>query len=109
MTRSGMAFLVLSLAQAATAVACGPRGDRVGINERQWRQRGNIEEGVSEGDLTRKEARRLRARSRAIAEDRRDARSDDGRVDRRERREIRRDQRELGQDIWQQRHDDDER
>jgi hypothetical protein len=104
-----MAFLVLSLAQAGVAVGCAPRGDRVGINERQWRQRGNIAEGAAEGDLTRREASRLRERSRDIADDRRDARQDDGRIDAKERRHIRRDQRELSEDIWKQRHDDDNR
>jgi hypothetical protein len=107
MTKSGMAFLVLSLAQTGVAVGCAHRHERVGVNERQWRQRGNIQEGVEEGDLTRKEARRLRERSRDIAEDRRDARSDDGYIDGRERRHIRRERRELGEDIYDQRHDDD--
>jgi hypothetical protein len=103
-----MAFLVLSLAQTA-AVACGPQRDRVGMNERQWRQRSNIEEGAAEGDLTRKEARHLRERSRDIAEDKRDARQDDGYIDKRERRQIHREQRDLGQDIYDQRHDDQTR
>jgi hypothetical protein len=99
-----MAFLVLSLAQTA-AFACGTQRDRVGINERQWRQRGNIAEGTAEGDLTRKEARRLRDRSRDIAEDRRDALRGDGYIDRGERRALRREQRRLGEDIYDQRHD----
>jgi hypothetical protein len=108
MTKTGLAILVLSLAHTA-ALGCGAQRERVGLNERQDRQRGNIAEGVDEGDLTRKEARRLRERSRDIADDKRDARNDDGVIDRRERRAIRRDQRDLGKDIHDQRHDDDTR
>jgi hypothetical protein len=108
MSRSGTAFLVLSLAHAA-AVGCGPNRERLSVDERQQRQRGNIAEGADEGDLTRGETRRLRERSRDIQDDKRDALRDDGRVDRGERREIRRDQRRLGEDIREQRHDDDTR
>lgn len=108
MSKTGTAFLVLSLAQIA-AVGCGPHRDRLGINERQYRQRGNIAEGAAEGDLTRGETRRLRERANDIQDDKREAVRDDGRIDRRERREIRRDQRKLGEAIYDQRHDDDTR
>jgi hypothetical protein len=65
------------------------------IGERQHRQRGNIREGAREGDLTRREAERLRQQQRDIAEDRRDALQDDGSIGPKERRNIKRRQR-----IW---------
>ena len=93
-----------------TGVACGPSyRDRPSIADRQENQRDRIREGVDEGDLTRREAARLRERSRDIAEERRDARADDGRIDSRERRHIQHDQDRLGKQIRRERHDEQTR
>jgi hypothetical protein len=94
-----------------TVIACQPayRGRSYSYSERQERQRDRIDEGRAEGDLSRREAARLRDRSRDVAEDRRDARADDGYVDRRERRQLQKEQDRLNRDIYQQRHDDDGR
>ena len=85
------------------------RGRDLGIAGRQEIQREHIREGAREGDLTPREAARLRERSADIAEQRHEARDDDGRIDSRERRKIQHEQQKLGDDIYQQRHDDDER
>ena len=100
------AFLV---AAQVSVIACQPAYRGQSYSERQQRQRDRIETGRDEGDLSRREAARLRDRSRDIAEDRRDARADDGYVDRRERRQIDREQDRLNRDIRKQRHDDDGR
>ena len=92
-----------------TVIACEPAYRGRSYSERQERQRDRIDEGRAEGDLSRREAARLRDRSRDIAEDRRDARADDGYVDRHERRRIQKEQDQLNRDIYQQRHDDDGR
>jgi hypothetical protein len=107
-------FIVVTLALglgplALTGCESGRRGRNLDIAERQDVQREHIREGVREGELTPREAQRLRERSAGVAEQRRDAREDDGRVDARERRQIRREQNQLGDDIYRQRHDDDER
>ena len=105
--------VILALTLAATqlgTLACGT-GYRDGrtIAGRQEYQRDRIREGAEEGDLTRREASRLRERSRDIAEDRRDARQDDGVIDRQERRQLQREQNRLSDQIYRQRHDDDAR
>jgi hypothetical protein len=100
------AFLV---AAQVSVIACQPAYRGPSFSERQERQRDRIETGRDDGDLSRREAARLRDRSRDIAEDRRDARADDGYVDRRERRQLQREQNKLNRDIYQQRHDDDGR
>lgn len=92
-----------------TVIACQPAYRGRSYSERQERQRDRIADGRDEGDLSKREAARLRDRSRDIAEDRRDARADDGYVDRRERRQLDREQDKLNRDIYQQRHDDDGR
>jgi hypothetical protein len=79
------------------------------IPDRQQNQRERIQDGVEDGDLTKREAARLRQRSRTIQNERRDARRDDGRIDRHERREITRDQNDLGRRIYRQKHDAQER
>ena len=104
-----LAMAALAAVQMASACDAGYRGGRRTIAERQERQRDRIQDGAEEGDLTRREAARLRERSRNIAEDRRDARQDDGVVDRRERRQLRNRQERLSDDIRDQRHDDDVR
>ena len=65
-----------------------------------------IRSGVRSGQLTREEARELRAERRALRQERLAYRSD-GRLSREERREIWRDRRTYNRQIWRQRHDDD--
>ena len=103
----------LSLILAAGLLGAGAvaslADDRPTIGERQYLERERIENGVEDGDLTRREARRLRHESQEIGEERREALANDGHIDRRERRHIRRDQRHLSNDIYRERHDAQER
>jgi hypothetical protein len=75
-----------------------------GINDRQANQEARIEQGVTSGQLTRREAARLRAEQRAIRAEKRMARAD-GVVTPAERARIRRDQRRASRDIYRQKHD----
>jgi len=108
MNKSILAAALLVAAQVSVT-ACQPAYGDPSFSERQERQRDRIAKGRDEGDLSRREAARLRDRSRDIAEDRRDARADDGYVDRRERRQLDREQDKLNHDIHQQRHDENGR
>jgi hypothetical protein len=106
--KKSLSVIVAAGLLGAGAIAC-VADDRPTIAERQYRQRERIENGVEDGDLTRREARRLHHESQDIAQDRREALSDDGRIDRGERRHIRREQRQLSDDIYRERHDAQER
>ena len=90
------------------SVAC-IADDHRNTGEVQARQRARIHKGVEDGDLTRKEARRLRQQSGEIGEERDEALANDGHIDRRERHEIRHDQRRLNDEIYDERHDAQER
>jgi hypothetical protein len=93
----------------AGLTACGAPhrgpGPNTSIRERQSMQRGNIREGVREGDLTRREANQLRDQQRDVQRSREQARYDDGYVDRRERQRIKKKQRRLGNEIYEERRD----
>jgi len=103
-TRLIMAACLVAGMTACGGVHRGP-GPNTNIRERQQMQRGNIYEGVREGDLTRREADELRARQRDVQQTRQRAKRDDGYVDRQERRKIKKKQRRLGQEIYEERHD----
>jgi hypothetical protein len=107
MTKSIVIPMTVALLQLGV-LGCEAHRRRHGsdIEARQERQQDRIREGRYEGDLSNREASRLRERSREIDEDRRDAREDDGRIDGRERRAIQHEQDDLNRDIYQQRHDD---
>lgn len=83
----------------------GVNANQLPIGQRNHVQRSNINEGVRSGDLTRREANRLRDQSRNIQQARRDARNDDGYIDGRERRKIKKQQRKLGNQIYNERRD----
>ena len=75
-------------------------------NNRSSRQR--VRQGIRSGQITREEARQIRARQQAIRNERRVYRSD-GVITRAERRDLRRARREQGRFIRSQRRDDDRR
>lgn len=97
-----VAALVLSLGAAAQA------DDPPTIKERLDNQQDRIQQGVENGELTRKEAQRMRAGQREIRDMRQDAR-EDGVVTRRERRAITQEQKDHSQRIWKQKHDAQDR
>ena len=76
--------------------------------QRRNNDRQRVRQGIRSGQITREEARQIRARQQAIRNERRVYRSD-GVITRAERRDLRRDQREQGRYIRSQRRDDDRR
>ena len=82
------------LAQPATPV----------VTQRQENQKARIDEGVKSGELTKKEAGKLRAEQRAIRAEKRMAKAD-GKVTKAERAKLRHDQNKASADIYKQKHD----
>lgn len=83
-----------ALAQTNTPVA----------DQRQQNQKARIQEGVKSGELTRREAVRLRTEQRAIKAEERMAKAD-GKVTMVERAKLRHDQNKASADIYRQKHD----
>jgi hypothetical protein len=75
-----------------------------GVTEKQVNQHQRIKEGRQSGELTKKEARRLRAREAKIQRNKRIAKSD-GVVTKQERKKIHREQRRTSRAIYRQKHD----
>ena len=74
------------------------------VTERQENQKARIAEGVKSGELTRREAAKLRAEQRGIRAEKRMAKAD-GVVTPAERAKLRRDQNRASRDIYRQKHD----
>jgi hypothetical protein len=100
--------LILAAGLLGAGAVAGLADDR-NIGAVEQRQQRRIHRGVKEGDLTHREARRLHQGEAHVEEDRREALSDDGRIDRGERRHIRHEQRQLNDQIHHERHDAQER
>jgi hypothetical protein len=90
--------VIALLLGGATETSAQRRGDN--------RQR--VRQGIRSGQITREEARQIRARQQQIRNERRAYRSD-GTITRDERRDIRRDRREQSRYIRSQRRDNDQR
>jgi hypothetical protein len=97
-----VAALALSLGAVARA------GDPPTVKERLHNQQNRIEHGVENGELTRKEAQRLRKGQREVRDMRQDA-PEDGVVTQRERQAIKREQKDQSQRIYDQKHDAQDR
>ncbi len=93
--------IAVSLFVAGTAFA---QTNTPVVTERQGNQQARINEGVKSGELTRREAAKLRAEQRAIRAEKRMAKAD-GVVTPAERAKIRRDQNRASRDIARQKHD----
>lgn len=74
------------------------------VDGRQHAQRARIREGVTSGEVTRPEARRLRTEQRSIRRTERRAKAD-GEVTTREKARIQRKQNRANRDIRRQKHD----
>ncbi len=99
---------VLLLGLPADAFAQRRDRDQRNYGGRRYNDRARIRRGVRSGNLTREEARRLRAQERANRLERRGYRSD-GTLTRDERRDIRRDERRSDRRIRREIRDDDRR
>jgi uncharacterized membrane protein YebE (DUF533 family) len=93
---AGVALLVAGsvLGQTATPV----------VTERQQNQKERIRAGVKSGELTPREAAKLRAEQRGIKAEKQMAKAD-GHVTAAERAKLRRDQNRASRDIYRQKHD----
>jgi hypothetical protein len=102
MTRT-LAVLVLAGALGASFAEAGT------INRREHRQRVRIAQGVGSGELTHREARRLRAEQVALrAEERLYRRTGSG-LSRWERRDLHRDLNRTSRGVYRQKHDGQDR
>jgi hypothetical protein len=79
-----------------------------GINNRQHREQRRIQQGIRSGELTRREAERLRAEQFRIRAYENRARSD-GRLTRRERYQLDHMMDQASRDIYRQTHDNQDR
>jgi hypothetical protein len=79
------------------------------VNGRQVRQHQRIREGVRSGELTRREASRLRLEQKAVRREERRYRATGGALSSQERRDLRRDQNRASRDIYRQKHDGQKR
>jgi hypothetical protein len=98
---------ITTLAAAALALAAGsalPHTADPSINHRQARQHERIAQGVASGQLTAREAGRLRAEPRAIAAEERFYKRD-GHLSARERADLQRDLDRASRDIYREKHD----
>ena len=93
--------LAVSMLIAASAVA---QPTTPVVDQRQANQQARIQDGVRSGELTRREATRLRAEQRRIRADERRAKAD-GVVTHAERSQLRREQNRASRDIARQKND----
>lgn len=100
-------ILIATLSIAAASVAqAGTRDPR--INARQHAQHDRIRQGVRSGELTRQETRQVADEQRDIRQLERAYKSD-GTLSRTERRDLAHEQNQASRDIYQQKHDAQER
>jgi hypothetical protein len=90
---AALAFTSVAEAQTRTPV----------INQRQHNQKRRINQGVRSGELTRNEARHLRADERHISRDKRMARAN-GHVSRTQRQHLRREENRTSRAIYRDKH-----
>lgn len=103
---SVMASVILSV--AAVQAESTRKGRRADVRHRQHHQHERIQQGVRSGELTKEEAKELRAEQKEVRETAREAISD-GKVTREEKQEIRALQKDASQDIYQEKHDSEKR
>jgi hypothetical protein len=106
-------FVFLAMLVAGTVVAFGqdpapqvnPGTKTPIVNERQRNQHNRIKQGVKSGELTRKEAAKLRNEEKTIQAEKQMAKAD-GKVTPAERAKIRRDQNRANRDIYRKKHNE---
>jgi hypothetical protein len=100
--------LFLASGAASSAEQGGHRPRDPGVNARQHHQQHRVNEGIRSGELTGREARGLRQERNEIRREER-AYKADGVLTREERKDLHQDLNEHSQDIYQQKHDDQQR
>jgi hypothetical protein len=106
MNKKGLTMAVVALIGMLGFGAVSEAGT---INRRERRQRARIADGARSGELTRREARRLRAGERHIQREERRYRRSDGQLSRWERRDLQRDLNRQSRRIQRQKHDEQDR
>jgi hypothetical protein len=74
------------------------------VDAREHRQQGRVAQGVSSGQLTRDEAKKLRTQQRDIRAEEKQYRSD-GKFTKEERKDVQRDLNQASKDIYKEKHD----
>jgi len=103
------AMLVAALILSLASVGDGRGSRHRSINQRQGRQQTRIKQGVRNGELTRRETVRLEQQQAAIATREGFARRSGGEFTAEERARIQRQQNQASQNIYQQKHDRQDR
>lgn len=101
-----VAVAALSLLAAGSVSADGTRSP--GVNARQHNQHARIHQGVKSGELTRREAHKVREEQRDVRQLERAYKSD-GKLTRRERADLHHEQNQASRDIYRQKHDAQDR
>ena len=101
-----MKLRILSLAAALACFAGSAFAATAdpGVNARQSNQHERIEQGIKSGELTKREAARLKTEQRAIRAEERAFKSD-GKLTKNERKQLHRDLNRSSRDIYRQKHD----
>ena len=100
------AMVALVVFAAGSAAADGTRSP--GVNARQHNQHARIHQGVKSGELTRREAHKVREEQRDVRQLERAYKSD-GKLTRRERADLHHEQNQASRDIYRQKHDEQDR
>lgn len=74
------------------------------VNAREHRQKERVEQGVRSGQLTKDEAKKLRAQQREIRQEEKQYRAD-GKFTKEERKDVQRDLNQASKDIYKEKHD----
>jgi hypothetical protein len=98
----------MAVAAVIGTLGFGAMSEAGTINRRERRQRARIADGIESGELTRREACRLRAGERHVQREERRYRRD-GELSRWERRDLQRDLNRESRRIYRQKHDEQDR
>ena len=107
MNKSIQCILAGALAAAIAVPAAAYQRDP-GVNKRQQRQGERIHQGVKSGELTKKEARQLRAEEKSVRKEEKAFKSD-GKLTRNERKQLHKDLNKTSRDIYSEKHDAEKR
>ena len=108
-TYSILALAIVAAFVLSNAASAHERGVRdPAVNARQHNQQARIQQGVRSGELTRREAYRVRESQRDIRQLERAYKSD-GELTRVERRDLYREQNQASRQIYRQKHDAQDR
>jgi hypothetical protein len=104
-----IAFATILAAMTIATVSVANAGDRdPRVNARQHNQQERIRQGVRSGELTGHEARKLEREERGIRKEERQDKAD-GHLSAAERKDLHQDLNQSSRDIYQQKHDAQER